>query len=271
MRNLLISTTIASVIVAATSVVTFGTAQAAVITVTGSTASLPSATSWGTVPGENTNGGTTAITDTAPRDGNGSVELRGDRTRYQIGIQYGGAAGATNLMALSNVTGLSFDWRIAGDSSNNYSPDYTPALRLLVQDGNQRSELIWEGVYNGTYGNTSRDTWYSSTFEDNFYQFKTGSGVTLNNGSQVNQTLSTWITQTYSTNAFVSGISVGDGSGASANYHAFADDVSLRTADGQVTTYNFEVASTAVPEPASFALLLAGFGAAGMLRRRKAS
>jgi len=267
-RNFLISTAIAGVIVATTSVVTLGTAQAAVITVTGSTTSLPSATKWGTYPGENT-GGTTAITSTAAHDGNGSVELRGDRTRYQIGIQY--APFTTNLMALSSVSGLSFDWRIAGDSISGYNPDYTPALRLLVQDGNQRSELIWEGVYNGTYGNTSRDTWYSSTFDDNFYQFKAGSGVTLNNGSQVNQTLAAWITQTYSTNAFVSGISVGDGSGALATYHAFADDVSLRTTDGRVTTYNFEVASTAVPEPASFALLLAGFGATGMLRRRKAS
>lgn len=88
------------------------------------------------------------ISGTAPRNGNGSVELSGDRTRFQLGIQYAGVI--TDLMPLSGVTGLSFDWRIAADSVSGYNPDYTPALRLLVQDGNQRSELIWEGVYNGT-------------------------------------------------------------------------------------------------------------------------
>ena len=243
-----------------------GSAQAAVVTVTGGTGS-PTATSWGVLPGENSAGASAVITASQPRNGNGSVELSGDRTRFQLGIQYGGF---TNLMPLSGVTGLSFDWRIAGNSVNNYNPDYTPALRLLVQDGSQRSELIWEGAYNGTYGNTLRDTWYSTSFADNFYQFVAGSGVTLVGGAQSNKTITSWISQNYSANAYVSGLSVGDGSGALATYHAFADDVVLGTSNG-TTTYNFEVAaSTAVPEPASMALLLTGFGVAGLVRRRRA-
>ena len=243
-----------------------GSTQAAVVTVTGGTGS-PTASSWGVLPGENSAGASAVITASQPRNGNGSVELSGDRTRFQLGIQYGGG---TNLLALSGVTGLSFDWRIAGDSISGYNPDYTPALRLLVQDGSRRSELIWEGVYNGTYGNTQRDTWYSTSFADNFYQFVAGSGVTLVNGSQSNKTIASWISQNYSANAFVSGLSVGDGSGALTTYHAFADTVSLGTTSG-TTTYNFEVAAgTAVPEPASMALLLTGFGVAGLVRRRRA-
>ena len=245
-------------------------AQAATVVVTGATG-LPSATSWGVIPTENTGGGSAVITTTAARSGNGSVELKGDRTRFQEGIQYGGATGATNLMAPSTVTGLAFDWRIAADSISGYNADYTPALRLLVQDGSQRSELVWEGVYNGTYGNTARDTWYSSSFGDNFYQFVAGAGVTTTGGSQVNKTLSSWITQNYSANAFVSGISVGNGSGALPTYHAFADNVALRTTSG-TTTFNFETAVAAVPEPATWAMMLVGFGMTGVAmryRRRK--
>ena len=248
-----------------------GNVQAAVVTVTDATG-LPTATSWGVLPGENSPGASAVITTTQPRNGNGSVELTGDRTRLQIGIQYSAPTTPplpTDLMPLSSVTGLSFDWRIAANSSNPYNPDYTPALRLLVQDGSQRSELIWEGAYNGTYGNTQRDTWYSTTFSDNFYQNVAGSGVTLSGGSQVNKTLASWISQNYDANAYVSGISVGDGSGASASYHAFVDDVTLGTTSGN-TTFNFEVANaTAVPEPASMVLLLTAFGAAGLVRKRR--
>ena len=49
---------------------------------------FPTATQWGTFPGENTQGGTAAVTTTAPRSGNGSLEMTGGRTRTQIGIQY---------------------------------------------------------------------------------------------------------------------------------------------------------------------------------------
>lgn len=247
-------------------VLTPGGARAGVVVVT-DVSGLPSSTSWGTLPGEDTGGGSGVVSGTAPRSGDGSIELRGDRSRVQIGIQY--APFTTNLGPLSSVTGLTFDWRIAGDSTNPYNVDYTPALRLLVQDGNQRSELIWEGAYNGTYGNTARDTWYSTTVGDNFYQNVAGAGVTLENGSQVNKTLAAWISQNYSSQAYVAGISVGVGSGASANYHAFADDVTLDTTSGS-TTYNFEVsAAGAVPEPASGAMMLIGCGITAAAARRK--
>ena len=245
-----------------------GAAQASTIVVT-PPSGTPSATSWGVLPGEQSAGSSIGITGTAPRSGNGSIEMIGDRTRFQLGIQY--ATGRTDLMALSAVTGLAFDWRIAADATAGYNPDETPALRLLVQDGIQRSELIWEGAYNGTYGNTTRDTWYSSTFNDNFYQYQAGQGVTLSGGAQVNKTLSQWIASNYDSSAYVSGVSVGDGSGFSPGYHAFADNVTLGTTGGN-TTYNFELASPGVPEPATWGLMVMGFGGLGaILRRRRGS
>lgn len=219
-----------------------------------SVAGLPSATQWGTLPGETT--GTAAVTVTVPKSGLGSLELTGDRSRVQLGIQYADAR--TNLGNLSDVNSLTFDWRIAGDSISGYNVDYTPALRLLIQDGSVRKELIWEGVYNGTYGHTSRDTWYTSTANDLFYI----TGGTGNDG----KTIADWAS--ILTGATVSGISVGAGSGALTTYHAFADNVTLNTDSGS-TTYNFEPAVSAAPEPGTWAMMLVGFGGAGFAMRRR--
>lgn len=237
-------------------VMTLGAAQAGTVVV------LPN-TTWGTIPGESSGGGSSTITGTAARNGNGSVEMFGDRTRFSMGNYYNPAS---NLGLLSTVLGLSFDWRVAANSSGGYSPDLTPALRLHIFDNGVRSELIWEGAYNNTYGNSQRDTWYSTTFNDLFYQNVSGAGVTLSNGSQVNQTVADWISR-YSASAYVSAISVGVGSGFSSNYHAFADDVTFATKNG-TTVYNFEV-TQAVPEPSTWAMMILGFAGVGFLAYRR--
>lgn len=253
MNHMKVHTAIVATLLASTIVAAPASAATVVVnTVSG----LPSASTWGTIPGENTGGGTATVSTTAPRSGDGSLEMTGDRTRTQLGIQYAGAR--TDLGALSAVTGLTFDWRIAADSTNPYNTDYTPALRLLIQDGSARKELIWEGAYNGTYGNTLRDTWYSSSVNDKFYI----TGGDVNAG----QTIAQWAAQL--TGATVSGFSVGVGSGATTGYHAFADNVTFITNSGS-TTYNFEAATGAVPEPATWALMILGMGAVGFAMRRR--
>lgn len=237
-------------------------ASAAEVVVTNTASPLPAGQNWGTLPGENT--GTIEITGTAPRSGTGSVEIRGDRTRLQTGVQFGGNAGATSITSLDNVASLTYDYRVASDSQRT---NYTPALRLLVQDGAQRSELIWEGVYNDSVPNGvwdgSVDTWFTTSASDRFWQFVSGSGANETGGQLQLMTIAQWAASTfYTDSARVSALSVGAGSGAGANYHGFADNVKLALNDGTSTTYNFELPGV-VPEPATWAMMIGGFGMVG--------
>ncbi|MBV2129538.1 hypothetical protein [Arsukibacterium indicum] len=192
-----------------------------------------------------------AITDTAPRSGNGSVQLQGDRTRFfGLGNPFDPLS---NIGLLDELLDFSFEWAISSASSNNYHPDYTPALRLHIWDGSQRSELIWEGAYNDVYGNISKDTWYQTAFTDNFYQWVSGVGVT----EIYNRTLTDW-QSLYSDGAYISAVSMGAGSGATTDYLAFGDNLTLQIGSGPAITYNFELAATAVPEPAGIALFAGG-------------
>ena len=233
-------------------------------TITDLDSPIPAGENWAALPGENT--GTVAITTNAPRSGNGSLELTGDRTRAQTGVQY---ATATNTGAtLDNVSSLTFDYRIASDSTRT---DYTPALRLLVQDGLQRSELVWEGAYNLGSTPFTTDTWHTTTASDLFWQQIAGSGPNETGGSLQLMTIAEWAASLfYSSDAFVSGVSVGAGSGATLGYHAFVDNVTATGSFGE-RAFNFETAdvSGAVPEPATWAMMLIGFGAMGVSMRRR--
>lgn len=232
------------------------TASAVTLTV------LPTDPSWVSPPGENTGGGSSAITGTAPRSGNGSVEMRGDRTRYVgLGNFY---SPASNLGLLSSVTDFKFDWMVAPGSIGTgpgAAPSYSPALRLHIWDGAQRSELIWENAYNGS-APVVQGTWYTSGSDDNFWRFQTGIGDSL----IYDRSIADWSSLGYSSSAYIAGISVGAGGSAGPGYHAFADNVTL-TFGTSATTYNFETAS--VPDGGTTLVLLGGaLTGLGVLRRK---
>jgi hypothetical protein len=195
---------------------------------------LPGDPSWANPPSENSGGGSSAITSNAPRSGNGSLEMYGDRTRFfGLGNPY---SPTSNLGLLSDLEDFRFDWMVATNSAGSgagANPAYSPALRIHIWDGSQRSELIWENAYNGPTAVT-KGTWYSSGSDDNFWQFVSGVGATL----IYNRSIDDWKSY-YSPNAYISAVSVGVGSSAGSGYHAFADNIVLDFGNGS-TTYNFE-------------------------------
>ncbi len=234
------------------------TASAATLTV------LPGDPTWANPLGENGGGGSSAITGTAPRSGNGSVEMFGDRTRFVgLGNFY---SPSSNLGLLSNVTNFTFDWMVAAGSTGTgpgAAASYSPALRLHIWDGAQRSELIWENAYNGNAA-AVQGTWYTSESDDYFWRFQSGIGDSL----IYDRSIADWTLNGYSANAYVSGISVGVGSSAGAGYHAFADNVTLSFGNNS-TTYNFETSAASVPDGGTTLVLLGGaLTGLGVLRRK---
>ncbi len=191
----------------------------------------------------NSGGGSSAITTTMPRSGDGSVELTGDRTRW---IKIVDPLAPASLGDLYDVTDLAYDWMVAVGSTSNLGADYTPALRLHVYDPNatnKYSELVWEGAYNGPVVVT-QGGWVSTDVTGGsqlLWRWVTGPGTTLDGGgAQVNQTVSAWQNAAwYSSDAVVYGISVGIGSSVGAGYHAFADNVVLGFSNAP-DTFNFE-------------------------------
>lgn len=233
---------------------------------------------WGQIPGE-TRGTNAAVTlqGAVSKDGDGAVMLTGDRTRLQTGVQYGG--GTSTGLPLSNMQSLTFDYMVADGGTGGIQ---SPALRLFVQDGDTRSELIWEAAYNDANGSAGGfydlNTWYTSSTEALFWRYVAGplagniddgyTGTTgLNSGSYVLNTISGWASSSlYSGNAVVTGTSIGNGSGSGGSFVGYADNIVGTSSFGSQRT-NF-AAAAAVPEPGTWALMLVGFGGVGFSMRR---
>lgn len=203
----------------------------------------------------NSGGGSSAITDSAARSGNGSIELHGDRTRFVVGDMF---ASSSNLGAFSDFLDLAFDYQVdAASVSGCCDTKYSPALRLIVWDGATKYDFVWEQAYQaGAYGAAGpKGTWNTVASGGTFYR----------NGTSVldQRTLATW-GGGLSSSAYVGAVYLGVGSGIGADYLAYADNIKFGG-----DTYNFEVA--AVPEPATWAFMIMGFGAAGAVLRRRAA
>jgi hypothetical protein len=243
---------------------------------------------------ERRNGATAFVSKTAPRNGNGSLQINGDRTRYVIGNiyrttdpVYGAPAASQSLFKFSDLTSLTFDWRVTSPTAGGGAHN-TPAVRAHIIDGNVRAEMIWEGVYNGGASGVapasgwqvvgSGTTFYmnvregGSTFLANAgagYGLADAGGqtgvVTLNN-SQQNRQIGNW-QSLFSADAYVTGLSFGSGGGFGTNFVGFIDNVGVRSPNGNNFVVNFE----AVPEPATWAMMIGGFGFVGAAARRRST
>lgn len=215
---------------------------------------------WTNPTTENSGGGYSAITGRSAYNGNGSIELHGDRTRFVYGDLY---SPGPSLGSLSNFTNLAFSYRIDPTSTNAINPGYSPALRMTFWSNATRDEFVFEQAYQpGGYGAEAPiGSWNTTTSSSTFYL------RSLHNES-VQHTLADWVSMGNFGNAYVSAVYIGVGSGiGGANYLAYADNVKAGS-----NTYNFEAsANGAVPEPATWAMMLSGFGLAGFAMRRRSA
>lgn len=250
--------------------------------------------------GENeSNAGTVEISDEQPRDGNASLKLSlggsenweddlDDWAFYTITADDDDGWGL-----LSDITALSFDWYVDSiDTSNVDDNDpfnyQTPVLRLLIKDGDTITELIWEQYYTDGNATLTMGEWVTEDLvsedlvDQYFWQYissaadgdKTGyvteSGDILEDFTGLalmDETIESWsLSDFFSENAIVYGLSIGVGSYWKGAYLAYVDNIYLAFGNEVVLDDNFELP---VPEPSTLLLLAAGMAIILLAGRRR--
>jgi hypothetical protein len=212
-------------------------------------------------------GGTVGITTDYAHDGNGSA---------YFGTEGSGAKGDLEFLfaqpvALSDLNSISYDYY--RDASSTTMATLAPVMRLdILKDGNWAGSLVFENYYQQS-GNAVVGDWTTvSATLDSGVIWATNSLLGPKNAAADGgeKTFGQWLADNSGSNLTVSGMSIGVGSGWTGSFKGAVDDVSVDFANGPHATYNFEVAS--VPEPASWAMMLGGFGlVGGMMRRRRSA
>jgi len=209
--------------------------------------------------------GVVGITTDYARSGNGSAYFSTVDGNSKADLEYY----FTQPLALSSFEGGSYDWYRDGASGVNGI--LAPSLRLLVTDGQQSGMLIFEPYYQAAPGNVATDTWVTSIFSlSSVVWSNSTSTLTVPAGTGTCavgcfSSLQNWAASNPNLN--VLGLSTGVGSGWNGGgFKGAVDNVSV-TFGGQTQTFNFEV--SAVPEPATWAMMIVGFGLVGAAARRR--
>ncbi len=202
------------------------------------------------------------ITMDYARSGNGSAFFQGASGDSKADLEYYFSA----LVPLTSFQSASYDWY--RDSSSTNAANQVPSLRLAVTNGTQASYLIFEPVYNGV-PIAPTDAWQTSNIS-------LASTMWVNNGAMNEPasaplacpdcyaTLGDWIAA--NTNWSIYGLSTGIGSGWNGTFRGGVDNIAYNFGTAGSGSFNFEVAA-GVPEPATWAFLIVGFGAIGASMR----
>jgi len=231
----------------------------------------------------NSGGGSSTIEASTAIDADGSLRIRGDRTRFGTFSDTDFSDGVTGFGTLSDLTAFSFDWSVSSEGAG-VTTAQAPALRLNVWDpaSGRTHEIIWEDgeqtaserqfvagsgttntVYSGDFFGADASRVYVITTP--FGSFGRGlfdGGGSLIAGSNAAQDLMSLYTDyNLSGDSLVYGVTLGVGSSVG-DFDGYADNVRLAFGSGFDTTWNF-----AVPAPGAAALF--GFAALAGARRKR--
>ena len=211
-------------------------------------------------------GGTVGITKTYTNDGNGAAYFSTIDGNSKGDLRHN----FSQPVALGSLTSVSYDFYRDGSSTTPTA--FAPTYRLdILKNGSFAGSLVLEYVYqNQQPAPTGAWTTLSATLGSGiFWATNAALGPTFANAAGGQKTLASWIADNAGSTLTVFGVSTGAGSGWSGGvFNGAIDHFAYDFAGGPNANFDFAVAG--VPEPASWALMIGGFGlSGGMLRLRR--
>lgn len=215
---------------------------------------------------------TVGITTNYARNGNGSAYFTTTDANADGAAKADLQLNFAAPVLLSSLSSVSYDWY--RDASSTTGGNFAPALRFdITKDNAFAGSLVFENYYQGEISAVT-NTWTRLSANLNsgdIWATNSRLGPTAANANGGEKTFQQWIDDNAGSTLRVTGLSIGMGSGWNGTFAGAVDNVAYSFTGGPSANYNFEVveAAAAVPEPATWAMMLIGFGGIGAAMRRR--